>query len=169
MKPEQQTSDSAAPEIAEKSSNKSKKQKKIKAVSNKQPKEQVLTTTIVSNETKQEAVSAAKDETKTVTKHVVKETKSEPTKSEPTKSETVKTAALDEIWNAIKDRELGLFGLSGQTIAKYCTPINIEPSKCLLKYKVSSVIPALESVVSDFNFEVMNEYLVVSKKQEKKA
>ncbi len=73
--------------------------------------------------------------------------------------------AAIQIWNAIKDRELGLFGLAGQTVSKYCTPLSLDPTRCMLKYKVSSVIPALEMAVPDFDFEVSGAYLVISKKK----
>lgn len=71
----------------------------------------------------------------------------------------------EKIWNSIKGRELGLFGLAGQTVEKYCTTINADPTRCMMKYKVSSVIPALEAAVPDFDFEVVGDYLVVSQKK----
>jgi hypothetical protein len=71
----------------------------------------------------------------------------------------------EKIWNSIRGRELGLFGLVGQTVEKYCTTINADPTRCMMKYKVSSVIPALEAAVPDFDFEVVGDYLVVSQKK----
>jgi hypothetical protein len=71
----------------------------------------------------------------------------------------------EKIWNLIKGRELGLFGLAGQTVEKYCVTINADPTRCMMKYKVSSVIPALEAAVPDFDFEVIGDYLVVSQKK----
>ena len=76
----------------------------------------------------------------------------------------VAVPVVESIWDTIKERELGLFGLTGQTIAKYCVPVSSDANRCLLKYKVSSVIPALEAAVKDFDFEVITGYLVVSKK-----
>ncbi len=81
------------------------------------------------------------------------------------KVEAPRIPMSQQIWAAIKDRELGLFGLQGQTVEKYCTPMDLDPTRCMLKYKVSSVIPALESAVPDFDFEVAGAYLVVSKKK----
>lgn len=83
------------------------------------------------------------------------------------KVEVPRVPVNHQIWAAIKDRELGLFGLMGQTVEKYCTPIDLDPNKCMIKYKVSSVIPALESAVQDFDFEVAGAYLVISKKSKK--
>jgi hypothetical protein len=83
------------------------------------------------------------------------------------KEEVPRVPAAQQIWGAIKERELGLFGLAGQTVEKYCTPIELDPTRCMLKYKVSSVIPALEAVVPDFDFEVAGAYLVISKKSKK--
>lgn len=81
------------------------------------------------------------------------------------KKSEVKISVSQEIWNAIKERELGLFGLPGQTVEKYCSPMDLDPTKCMLKYKVSSVIPALENVVNDFNFETSGNFLIISKKE----
>lgn len=86
-------------------------------------------------------------------------------KPDVAKVEPTKMPVSIQIWNAIKDRELGLFGLSDQTVVKYCTPMDLDPNKCMLKYKVSSVIPALEEAVRrDFDFEVQSNYIVISKK-----
>lgn len=79
--------------------------------------------------------------------------------------EVVKDSTSKEIWESIKGLDMGLFGLANQTVEKYCTPMDLDPSKCMLKYNVSSVIPALEAVVMGrFDFEVSGSYLVISKK-----
>lgn len=75
-----------------------------------------------------------------------------------------KQTPSEEIWTAIKERDLGLFGLKNQLVQKYCTPLELDPSKCFVKYKVSSVIPALESAAQEYNFEVVTDYIVLSKK-----
>lgn len=69
------------------------------------------------------------------------------------------------IWNSIKDRDLGLFGLSGQFVYNYCKPLPLDDNKCHLKYKVSSVVPALESIASEYNFEVVDSYITLTRKQ----
>ena len=72
----------------------------------------------------------------------------------------------DEIWNAIKDKDLGLFGLENQTVEKYCIPFIMEPDKLHIKYKVSSVVPALEDAVKkQFSFQEAGPYLIISKKK----
>lgn len=69
-----------------------------------------------------------------------------------------------EIWDNIKGRDLGLFGLFGQTVSMYCELIPVDPNKCYIKYKVSSVIPALENAAREYKFETIDRYIVLSKK-----
>jgi len=60
--------------------------------------------------------------------------------------DTEKTVGSD-IWNEIKDLELDLFGLPGQTIKKNCTRVKglefVFPNSVHLKIKSSAVFPAL--------------------------
>lgn len=116
-------------------------------------------------------------EVKATKKPDVKQVKKPTTKATLVKAaakavEVIKTEAprlpmAQQIWASIRERELGLFGLMGQTVEKYCTPMDLDPTKCMLKYKVSSVIPALEAAVQDFDFEVAGAYLVISKKSKR--
>lgn len=132
-----------------------------------QPAEEVVKAPIVAKvKTKPKALKTISDPNKLEVTKIIETPKIE---TQPVNIEskvgTNKTTISEEIWEAIKERELGLFGLAGQTIQKYCTPMSIDSSRCLLKYKVSSVIPALENVVPDFDFEVIGAYLAISKKK----
>lgn len=71
----------------------------------------------------------------------------------------------DAIWNQIKDINLNLFALPDQTVAKYCTPIPVEPTKLYLTVKVSSVLTALEdSLGKEFNFDAGGRFIIVTRK-----
>jgi hypothetical protein len=86
-------------------------------------------------------------------------------KAELPKMEVKKPTVGEEIWANIAYRELGMFGLANQRIVDYCAFMPIEPSKCYLTYKVSSVIPQIEAVVPEYDLEVMNKYIVLSLKR----
>ena len=80
------------------------------------------------------------------------------------KAEAKKPTIGEEIWSKIAYRELGMFGLVNQRVVDYCKFMPIEPSKCYLAYKVSSVIPQLEAVAPEYELEVMDKYIVLSLK-----
>lgn len=85
--------------------------------------------------------------------------------SKPVVAEQSKFAEADKIWKEIKDKPLQMFALTGQKVSDYCNPVNIEPNRCFLLYKASSVIPALEEAIgTKFNCEAMYKYVVVSRK-----
>lgn len=69
-----------------------------------------------------------------------------------------------QIWAEIQGKPLEMFALPAQTVAKYCTPVTVEPSRLYLDYKgVGAVVPALESAIgSKFAVELMDRFVVVS-------
>lgn len=74
------------------------------------------------------------------------------------------TTVAEAIWAEIKDKELNIFALPTQTVADYCVPVPIEPSKCYLQIKASAVLPAMEEVLGKkFVFEAVDKYVVVSR------
>lgn len=79
---------------------------------------------------------------------------------------TVKSVTeADKIWKEIKDKDLGLFSLPGQTVEKYFTPITVEPTKAYLTFGTSSAFPALETVLGDkFEIEQAGKYVTVKRK-----
>jgi hypothetical protein len=71
----------------------------------------------------------------------------------------------DKTWNSIKDREVQMFSLPGQTVAHYCTPTPLDPNKLFLTYTVSSCIPAVEAALNnEFDFEIAKNFIIISKK-----
>lgn len=75
----------------------------------------------------------------------------------------VKTLA-DNIWDEIKDLDLGLFSLPGQFVSKYCTPKAGDPSKLYLEYKgIGAVLPALEELVKrKYDISSEERFIVIS-------
>ena len=71
----------------------------------------------------------------------------------------------EKIWADIKDKPIEMFALPGQTPAKFCTPIMVEPTKLYLTSTVSSVLPALETAFSKtYDVELVDRYIVLSYK-----
>lgn len=118
--------------------------------------------------------TAAKSKRPTAKKKVEHKVASVVKKSEPV-VEKAKPAVVAEkpkaisnskvIWEKIKDLDLGLFGLGGQLVSRYCELLPLDDDKCYLKYKVSSVVPALETVAPEFDIEVVQGYIVLSSKK----
>jgi len=78
---------------------------------------------------------------------------------------SVKATVASEIWEDIKDKSIEMFALPNQKVFMYCEPKEIEPSKCYLQVKASSVLPALETVLgTKYNVERNMYFVVVSKK-----
>jgi hypothetical protein len=78
---------------------------------------------------------------------------------------TQQITAAEQMWNEIKDREVQMFSLPGQTVAHYCTPTPIDPSKLFLTYTVSSCIPAVEAaIIKDFDFEIAKNFIIITRK-----
>jgi hypothetical protein len=77
-----------------------------------------------------------------------------------------KLSVSEEIWNDIKDKHIEMFALANAKVSDYCIPVNLDPSRCFLTFKASSVLPALESAFGNvYEFEITkNNYIIVSKK-----
>lgn len=72
-----------------------------------------------------------------------------------------------KIWLEIKDKNINMFALPNQKVHQYCQPKVVEPTKLYLIVSVSSVLPLLEeSIGAKYNVELVNKYVVVSRKQE---
>ncbi len=70
-----------------------------------------------------------------------------------------------KIWDEIKEVNLNMFALPGQTVEKYCTPYMIEPSKCYVTVKVTAALVALEeALLKKFNIEVEGKFIVITRK-----
>ncbi len=80
-----------------------------------------------------------------------------------------KTLTLAEkVWNDIKGKKLEMFALPEQFVHMYCEPINIEPTKLYLKYKVPAVLPALEEALKgSYTVEMTNKYICISPDENK--
>jgi hypothetical protein len=75
-----------------------------------------------------------------------------------------------QIWEDIKDKQINMFALPGQTVSQYCEPVLIEPSKCYLSAKVSAVLPALEEALKGlYLVERIDRFVVVEKIVDKYA
>ncbi len=71
----------------------------------------------------------------------------------------------EQIWNEIKDKEIHMFSLPSQTVAKHCAPVLIDPSRCFLLFKASATLPALETAIgTDYECNIEHKYIVVSRK-----
>jgi len=69
------------------------------------------------------------------------------------------------MWEEIKNHPLDMFGLPGQTVSNYCSPMDVEPSRLFLSFKVQSVLPALETALGKkFNFEMANKIIIITRK-----
>ena len=69
----------------------------------------------------------------------------------------------DKIWEEIKNLKMDIFGLPDQFVSQYCKKVDIEPSKCYLTIKVSSVLPSLEAAVgSKYMVDRVDKFITVS-------
>lgn len=74
-------------------------------------------------------------------------------------------SVAEKIWEDIKDEQLNMFALPDQTVAKYCTPIKIDPTRCFVTIKVSSVLPALEEALhTKFDVESAGKFVIITRK-----
>jgi hypothetical protein len=77
----------------------------------------------------------------------------------------VKKTQGEEIWNEIKDKQINMFALPGQTVSSYAQPVPIEPTRCFLLLRASSAVPAIEEALGDkYGFEIMDKYMIISRK-----
>jgi len=79
---------------------------------------------------------------------------------------TTNQTMAEKIWNDIKDRTISIFGLPGQTTAKYCSPIIVEPSKLYLNFTVGAALPALEEAFGKaYEVELVDRYITLAPKK----
>lgn len=80
-------------------------------------------------------------------------------------SDVVKpTTEADKIWTEIKDKQVQMFALPNQTVASYCQPTKVDPTRCFLISKAAAIIPALEEALGKaYTVEVMDKYVVVAR------
>lgn len=70
----------------------------------------------------------------------------------------------DKIWNEIKDKTIEMFALPDQKVHQYCDPQFIEPTKCYLVVRATSVLPALETALgSKYSLDRMDRFVVVAR------
>jgi hypothetical protein len=82
----------------------------------------------------------------------------------PVADEPVVNTVSSGIWAEIKNKKIEMFSLPDQTVENYFAPVNVDPEKLYLTFKVSSALPALEATLgSAFKVELANKYIVVSK------
>lgn len=80
-------------------------------------------------------------------------------------NKSMQKTTADQIWDLLKDREVQMFSLPGQTVAHYCTPTPIDPNKLFLKFAVPACVPAVEIAINnEFDFEIVKDFIIVSKK-----
>ncbi len=70
-----------------------------------------------------------------------------------------------KIWNEIKGVQLDLFSLPDQTVAKYCSPLPIDPTRLYVTITATAVLPALDVALSNFNVESIGKWIVISRKK----
>lgn len=108
-------------------------------------------------------VKKTRQTTKTVTAQTADKTTS--TIAMPAPTPLPEQTVADKIWTDIKDRPIEMFALPGQTAAKYCKQVKIEPTKLYLTASVAAVLPALEEAFKhQYNVELVDRYIVVSNK-----
>ena len=91
--------------------------------------------------------------------------KVEEKKAVPEKKPAVTEAS--KIWSEISNVELEMFSLPGQTVAKYCSPINVEPTKLYVTASVQAVVPALEAALGKkFTIERHQKFIVIARKRD---
>ena len=72
-----------------------------------------------------------------------------------------------EIWEKIKNHEIEMFGLPGQIISKFCTPVPVDENNLYIKISVSCVVASLDPVIAKYKLNMKQEdngYLVISEK-----
>lgn len=91
--------------------------------------------------------------------------------SDKKKEETAKEVVVPEltkaqkIWEEIKNKPIELFGLPGQTVSKYCTPVFIEPNKLYVQYKIGALLPMLEELLRNkYDVELVDKYITIAPK-----
>lgn len=71
----------------------------------------------------------------------------------------------EKIWSEIKDKEIFMFALPGKKVSDFCQPVMIDPSRCFLIFRASSVLPSLEEVIGkEYVCEAVDKYIVITRK-----
>jgi hypothetical protein len=71
----------------------------------------------------------------------------------------------DQIWAEIAKVDTQAYGLPGQTIDKFCTPIPVEPTKLYLKYTNSTIVAFMQEVLSTrYDVDLNGLYITVERK-----
>jgi hypothetical protein len=89
-------------------------------------------------------------------------------KTEKKTEEVKSTKSNGELWwESMKETTIEVFGLSHQTVDKYCTVFGFTNEEILVKVRAGAVISALEEKFKDFTFDqtVDGVYLSIKKKQ----
>lgn len=70
-----------------------------------------------------------------------------------------------KIWEEIRQVQLNMFALPGQTVEMYCKVYPIEPSRVYMTVKVSAVLAALEDTLGKwYNFDTAGKFVLVTRK-----
>jgi hypothetical protein len=70
----------------------------------------------------------------------------------------------DKIWHEIKEKPIEMFALPNQTVAHYCRPLTIEPTRLYVIPTAASVLPALELALGNkYTVELADKYLIVGR------
>lgn len=70
-----------------------------------------------------------------------------------------------KIWEDIRQVQLNMFALPGQTVEMYCKVYPIEPSRVYMTVKVSAVLAALEDTLGKwYNFDTAGKFVLVTRK-----
>jgi hypothetical protein len=72
---------------------------------------------------------------------------------------------VSEIWKAVEDKPIEMFGLPNQRIKQYVTLVGEVGGSLYVKLKVSSVLPSLEAALAaDYDVELQERFVVIKKK-----
>lgn len=74
-------------------------------------------------------------------------------------------SVAEQIWTEIMNKDILMFALPGRKVADFCQPVLIEPSRCFLLAKASSVLPSLEEAIGkDYECSSVDKYIVITRK-----
>jgi hypothetical protein len=77
------------------------------------------------------------------------------------KVEVKEKTAAQKIWEEIKGVQIDMFTLPNQFVEQHCFPQTIEPTKCYLVSRASSILPALEAALGSKYFVTQEGRFVV--------
>ena len=108
---------------------------------------------------------------KEAVKEEAKVAKVEEIKVEPKEmvKEAEKKTNAEIIWDDIKNRNINMFSMICK-VSSYCNSIPLDPTRCFLTLKVSSVLASLEDELGkEYDFELIDKYVAISKKVKKET